>query len=89
MRYERFCWLIKADGTVKVLSTLLPASGVIYWPLQNLAMASYANEKQRARGMLGGDPFKAPRSPPPVSSTGPRDESGFTAEDDENTGSDC
>lgn len=51
-------------------------------------MASDANEKQRRRGMLGGDPFKAPRSPPPVSSTGLRDESSFTAEDDENTGID-
>lgn len=60
-------------------------SGVTHWPLQNLLMASNANEKQRGRGMWGDDPFKAPRSPPPVSSTGPRDKSSFTAEDDENT----
>lgn len=64
------------------------ASGATHWPLQNLAMASHANEKQRARRTLGGDPFKAPRRPPPVSSTGPQDESSFTAEDDGNTGID-
>lgn len=41
------------------------ASCVTRWPLQNSAMASDANEKQRGRGMLGGDPFNAPRSPLP------------------------
>lgn len=40
-----------------------------------------------AGGCWDGDPFKALRSPPPVSSAGPRDESSFTAEDDENTAS--
>lgn len=39
------------------------ASGVTCWPLQNLAMASDVNEKQRGRGMLGGDPFGTPRTP--------------------------
>lgn len=38
-------------------------SGVTSWPLRNLAMASDVNEKQRGRGMLGGDPFGTPRTP--------------------------
>lgn len=41
------------------------ASCVTRWPLQNPVMASDANEKQRGRGMLGGDPFNAPRIPLP------------------------
>lgn len=39
------------------------ASGATCRPLRNLAMASDVNEKQRGRGMSGGDPFGTPRTP--------------------------
>lgn len=66
---SRFHWMSRADLILNVLSVLWleeelrERAGATHWPLQNLVMASDANEKQRSRGMLGGDPFNAPRSP--------------------------